>query len=216
MYQLHPSQTLRDAFRHKPYQGAHPALAEFLFVGLDANYSPDIETKPIFRNLLSYHEDGPAFWRTNGIHYPFLLPGYGKDGGRLYHKRFASIGFGPPHAEAVSFVELLHLPTVGRSRLTADDLDEQHLAFVDQAIRRGHARHVFIPPDALRLMKKLSVFDWLDVPIKMTEPLHVIDSTGDREIHRLYHLSNYGSHQKRIDADLAAMAGLLARASKDQ
>lgn len=29
-------------FRHRPYQGAEPSSETFLFVGLDANYPPDL------------------------------------------------------------------------------------------------------------------------------------------------------------------------------
>ena len=32
-------------FKSKPYQGVEPELAHFLFIGLDANYQEDIESK---------------------------------------------------------------------------------------------------------------------------------------------------------------------------
>lgn len=69
-------------------------MATFLFVGLDANYSPDLEASPSFQSVLEYHEDGVAFWRRYGVHHPFLLPEYRGDG-RRYHRTFAKIGFKP-------------------------------------------------------------------------------------------------------------------------
>lgn len=116
MYAAHCSHDLTDIFLSKPYQEAAPESADFLFVGLDANYAADIEEKLVYPYLLRYHEDGPAFWREFGVHHPFLLAGY-SGGGRRYHLTFAKIGFKPEHADRVSFIELLHLPTVGRNRL---------------------------------------------------------------------------------------------------
>jgi hypothetical protein len=94
MYIPHPSFELNRRFRLRPYQGVEPSLATFLFVGLDANYSPDLEASPSFQSVLEYHEDGVAFWRRYGVHHPFLLPEYRGDG-RRYHRTFAKIGFKP-------------------------------------------------------------------------------------------------------------------------
>src|SRR5258706_1318579 len=52
MYAAHPSRELNDLFAHKPYQGAAPELATFLFIGLDANYDEQIAEKPIFPKIL--------------------------------------------------------------------------------------------------------------------------------------------------------------------
>lgn len=79
-------------FRRRPFQGADPALAKFLFVGLDANYDAGIESSPAFSSIIEYHNDGVAFWRRHRVHHPFLLPGYSGDGG-LYHRSFAKVGF---------------------------------------------------------------------------------------------------------------------------
>ena len=58
MYLPHPSPELNELFAHKPYQGASPEHAKFLFVGLDANYAPQIANKPIFSKIREYHHDG--------------------------------------------------------------------------------------------------------------------------------------------------------------
>src|SRR4051812_18140893 len=104
MYQPHPSLELNLRFRHRPFQGAAPSAATFLFIGLDANYDENLERSPSFQTVLEYHRDGVAFWRRHGVHHPFLLPDYRGDGWR-YHRTFARIGFSPQHAELVSFAE---------------------------------------------------------------------------------------------------------------
>ncbi len=135
MYHLHPSETLRRIFAARPFQGAEPERASFVFVGLDANYSPDIERSAIFPQLLDYLSDGVAFWQRTGVHHPFLLSAYGNKDGAKYHRSFARIGFRPEHAPLVSFIELLHLPTYGKSKLAVGDLDLEHLRWVDRVIR---------------------------------------------------------------------------------
>lgn len=90
-YELHPSERLKAHFREKPWQGADPFEALFLFVGLDANYDPSVEkTLP---EIFSYLDDGVAFWRQHGegVHHPFRLPHYSGSGKR-YHDKFAEIG----------------------------------------------------------------------------------------------------------------------------
>jgi hypothetical protein len=136
MYQFHPSEELTRLFVRSPYQGVEPAKATFLFIGLDANYAPGIEAQPIFAKVVEYHSDGVSFWREHGVHHPFLLPDYSGDG-HFYHRTFARIGFTSSHASLVSFVELLHRPTVGRSDLAPEDLEPAHLEMVNAAILHG-------------------------------------------------------------------------------
>jgi hypothetical protein len=115
MYSSHPSKRLNDLFENKPFQGQEPERAKILFIGLDANYASNIESCEIFEKIQEYHSDGVAFWQMHGVHHPFLLPEYSGDG-RKYHRNFARIGFTPNDAELISFVELLHVPTVGRNK----------------------------------------------------------------------------------------------------
>jgi len=160
VYQPHPGAELNRLFARSPYQGVAPERATFLFVGLDANYAPAIETEPSFPKIAEYHSDGAAFWRKYRVHHPFLLPEYAGDG-RLYHRTFARIGFTPAHADAVSFVELLHKPTVGRNALTPEDLDPTHLQNINAAILDGRSRHIFISAAIARLMQLIGLFPWL-------------------------------------------------------
>ena len=143
----------------RPYQGVEPSSAAYLFIGLDANYDPNIERNPIFARVLEYHEDGVGFWRRHGVHHPFLLPEY-KGDGRRYHRAFARVGFEPKHAPLVSFVELLHVPTVGRSQLTVADLHPPHLQMLNSAILEGKPKHIFVSASVARLMQTSEAFPW--------------------------------------------------------
>ena len=125
MYVRHPSAELQYLFASRPYQGADPTRAKYVFVGLAAS----IDRTRFFEKVREYHEDGPRFWRKHGVHHPFLLPDYTGDG-RFYHRSFARIGFSPANADDVSFVEALEVPTTGRSELEPFDLNPLHIAWL--------------------------------------------------------------------------------------
>ena len=209
MYEPHPSHQLNTQFRHRPYQGADPSEATFLFVGLDANYDPELERSASFPNVLEYHQDGVAFWHRHGVHHPFLLPGYRGDG-RRYHRTFASIGFKPKHAHLVSFAELLHIPTVGRSNLTPQDLDPFHLRWLNEAILHGKAKHIFVSAGVVRLMRASNAFPWLPRDSKSSGgALRVLYSEPMRTVYLHLHFSNYGKFQKQLEVEANAIAALL-------
>ena len=208
MYRSHPSQILSTLFARKPYQGASPDAARFLFVGLDANYAEDIERSPIFPELLAYHEDGTAFWRRHGVHHPFLLPQYTGDG-RRYHRTFAKIGFRPEHADLVSFIELLHLPTVGRSTLEPGDLDPTHLRRLNTLVFDGPARFVFLSAGVVRLMGATGLFPRLGEARASTGALRVLHQDADRTVYLHLHFSNYGKFEARLQAEAKEIAALL-------
>lgn len=160
MYFRHKSLPLNDAFTERPFQGVEPKAARFMFIGLDANYDEDIENSPIFPQLLEYLKNGAELWKRHQVHHPFLLPSY-KGAGRRYHKSVAAIGFTSENAEDISFVELLHLPTYGRSRLSSEDLDSAHLQRLNNAILHGRVQFIFIPESVGRLMKASGHFPWM-------------------------------------------------------
>jgi hypothetical protein len=209
MYLAHPSETLNRVFSNRPFQGAEPEAATFLFIGLDANYGPEIERSPIFAALLDYMRDGVSFWRSRGVHHPFLLPKYGKRDGARYHRTFASIGFRPEHADAVSFIELLHVPTGGTCRLGPSDLKADHLRRIEGAIRGPRARHVFIPAGVARLMRSSGIFDWLPAaPVEGAGALGIWRKTPTSTLFCHYHLSVWG-HQEQKQAQLAEIGKLI-------
>lgn len=214
MFVLHPSAALREHFSRKPYQGAEPGAAQFLFVGLDANYAADIEHRPIFAKLLSYHADGPTFWRSTGVHHPFLLPEYsGRRGdGRRYHGRFAKIGFRPEDAHRVSFIELLHLPTVGQSKLVPPDLDPQHLRRLREAMFAGARKYVFVSDSVRRLMQASGHFPELKPAATRSgdHPLPVLHADPGCTVYQHLHLSNYGKFELQLQQEAQAIRALLA------
>ena len=202
MYHPHPSQTLTELFAATPFQGVLPDRAKFLFIGLDANYRATIEMEPIFPNILEYHDDGAGFWRKYGVHHPFLLPGY-TGSGRYYHKSFAEIGFGPEHANIVSFAELLHLPTTGQSKLEVCDLDSTHLQKLQSWVIEGRAEHIFFPAGVARLLKSSKLFPWIPTkPIGRDGALKILLNKPNKRVYQHLHFSNYGKflEQKRQEA----------------
>lgn len=210
MYHLHPSETLRRIFAARPFQGAEPERASFVFVGLDANYSPDIERSAIFPQLLDYLSNGVAFWQRTGVHHPFLLPAYGNKDGAKYHRSFARIGFRPEHAPLVSFIELLHLPTYGKSKLAVGDLDLEHLRWVDRVIRAGSARYVFIPGSVASRMRGSGCFPWLaKEPRSDGGSLGVWHQSGTTTVYSHYHLSTYGHQERKKSEQIAEIRALL-------
>lgn len=211
MYTAHPSAALNALFAHKPYQGTTPQEATFLFVGLDANYEAEIEHKPIFAKLREYHEDGVSFWRRYRVHHPFLLPQYSGDG-QLYHRSFARIGFGPEQAHCVSFIELLHVPTVGRSRLEVADLKAQHLAMLNEVFLGGAAKHIFISRGVARLMHATKVYGWLSKsPTEYVGPLGVLYRSESKAVYSHLHFSVYGKFEERKSQEAAVIRELIAR-----
>jgi hypothetical protein len=191
MFIAHKCETLNAAFAARPFQGVPPEEATFVFIGLDANYSPAIEENCIFPRLLEYLCDGVAFWRQSGVHHPFLLKEYGRGDGWTYHKQFSRIGFRPEHADLVSFVELVNMPTSGTSELKAKDLNIAHLLRIANAIDKGHARFVFIPSGVAHWMRKSSLFPWLPgMPVDEGRHLKVWDRRFNKTIYWHYHFSH--------------------------
>lgn len=213
VYLKHPSKALNQAFLQKPYQGVPPENAMYLFVGLDANYSPIVEQSKIFPSLLSYLEDGSRFWRTHGIHHPFLLPEYGRGDGWKYHSTFSKIGFRPEHAELVSFAELLHVPTFGRSQLIAEDLSVEHLSHLNDAILHGDALHIFIPGSVARHMQESGAFKWMPRVPEDGQGLKIWKRIGAKTIYAHYHFSVYGKFEQEKRRQLQAIGALLEHTS---
>ena len=210
MYNVHPSNELNKFFKNKPYQGVEPNSAHFLFIGLDANYKEHIESEDIFKKIADYHEDSVRFWQKYDVHHPFLLPNYHGDGKR-YHNNFSKIGFKNEHANLISFIELLHVPTVGRNKLHPSDFDESHLARIDNAILYGKAKHIFVSANVLQLMLASKRFSWLPKVNQTKEILPVIFSNNEKSIHKHLHFSNYGKFQLQLEKEALAISKLISK-----
>jgi hypothetical protein len=202
-YTSHTCEALNERFAARPFQGATPESARFLFIGLDANFAAEIAKNPIYGRLLEYLDNGVAFWRAHKEHHPFLLNNY-SGGGWRYHRAFKNIGFRPEHAADVSFVELLHVPTVGKSDLKRSDLDLAHLQRISEAIDRGSARYVFISFGVARLMRLFPMFDWLPKEPNDGQPLKEWAKRGRATVYWHYHFSAAAPAKA---AQLAAIGG---------
>lgn len=187
-----PHEGLKAHFQHKPWKGNNPMLASFLFVGLDANYDANIhKTLP---EIFDYLCDGVRWWQTNkeGVHHPFRLIRYIGDGKR-YHDKFAEIGFTPENAGLVSFVELLHLPTIGRSTLLSSDLSADHLRKLNNIFDNGAAKYIFVSRKVTTLIRQTRMFPRLNpYPLPMDGALKVLRKENGKIIYEMYHLSCYG------------------------
>ena len=158
---------------------------------------------------MEYHEDGVAFWLRHGVHHPFLLPEYRGDG-RRYHRTFSRIGFTPRHAELVSFVELLHVPSVGRSKLAPQDLDPAHLPSNQ---RRDPSR----PSEAhLRVGRRGGAScnqarHFLGCRRRPPDlgPFAGGTATPSRAVYSHLHFSNYGKFQLQLEEESRAIAALV-------
>jgi hypothetical protein len=206
----HGSKRLIEHFRHKPWQGNAPMLATFLFVGLDANYNADIEE--MLPKIFDYLDDGVNWWQTNvaGVHHPFRLPEYHGDGKR-YHNNFAKIGFTPCDAELVSFVELLHVPTTGRSALTRGELSDDHLRWLSNIFDNGAAKYIFfVGQRVARLMRERGMFFWLrSRPLGTDGNLKVLRQQDGRTIYEMYHLAAYGWQWATLNAQIAQISQIV-------
>ncbi len=198
MYLKHPSVKLNELFQNKPFQGVSPESAKFLFIGLDANYSKDIESQQIFDKVTEYHLDGVNFWQKYKVHHPFLLDDY-KGDGRKYHKNFARIGFQDEDASLISFIELLHVPTVGRNKLSVNDLSPFHLKRINDCILNASAEFIFVSAGVAELMRKSGEFSWLPKKsIDYYRNLGILWQNKDKFVFSHFHFSNYGKFEKQM------------------
>lgn len=160
-YSVHPSTELVSIFKERPYQGQQPEKASILILGNDANYSEEISNHTFFKRIIEYHSDGVKFWQSNedGVHHPFLLSSYPFDkrkGGLFYHRNFARLGLTSGHAEKVSFVELLDVPTIGVSSTNKPAfnrmLKREHLQWLEYTIMTGNEKIVLLNQSFFRIL----------------------------------------------------------------
>ncbi len=172
-YRQHPSDELQNLFsmQELPSQGQELARAKVVVIGLDANYSSRLLEYPIFfERVLAYHTDGVAFWREHGVHHPFLLPEYPlnkRGGGVPYHRRFQAMGLNEDYADSISFVELLNVPTSGRTQWPVfwELFDSAYAARLESVLANGESRMVILSTSVLQVMntvaRRFGLFSWL-------------------------------------------------------
>lgn len=198
-YRIHPSSELRALFAEQdfPHQGQDPRQASVVVVGIDANYAPEMaHDGPFFRRILEYHRDGIEFWQRHGVHHPFLLAEYPyrrNTGGVPYHRRFSWLGLAADYAELVSFVELLDVPTTGRTDEVAfwKMFRIKHARRIDGLVGE-RARRLILVSKTLheRYMRKAQqahgVFGWLPSEFRLGEMARI----GETVIYGAPHFSS--------------------------
>ena len=201
----HPSMKMVELFNERPFQGQIPEKAKILFLSSDANYSPEISDHPFFECILEYQADGVAFWKRYGYHHPFLLPNYPfnkNKGGVPFHRNFNKIGLNKEHAEFVSFLELLDVPTIGNKSQNRkeffDLLSLPHLKKIDNLISQGEGKLLLIPggvlQDMYRVGKKYPIYQWIDRDL-IKSKMYVKEINGNR-IKKIFHFSSYQIHSQ--------------------
>ena len=212
-YGAHPSARLNALFRARPYQGADPETATFIFVGLDANFALDVEQSQDFEDLRTYLEDGVAYWRRTSLHHPFLSERY-RGSGKRYHQQFAKIGFSADDAARVSFVELAHLPTHGSGSPQVHELNPTHLDRLEAWMTRGSARFVVMPKSVVRLLHNAGRMRWLDLGSSARfRSLPVIGRRGGALFLAPFHLSYRYAPMSERDQQLADLRSLISEGS---
>jgi hypothetical protein len=197
------------------YQGANPNQAEILFVGLDANFAEDIASEgELYQDVLAYLFDGPKYWETHDTHHPFLLHPSAADGWR-YHSRFSQIGLTARDAHRVSFVELLHVATVGRRPIRRSDLDQTHIARLQAWMTGGNVRFVFASRMVGRWLQRMRLFEELRSPATETASGLLgwtLRSTGQQLLLHS-HFSAWGCQCAQLQKDLLSIRALVRPAA---
>ncbi|MBF0173745.1 MAG: hypothetical protein HQL83_09910 [Magnetococcales bacterium] len=176
MYGRHPSDELLSIYSNKPFQGQDPNLAKIIFLSLDANYSPQISDHPFFSNIIDYHKDSVSFWQKNKnkVHHPFLLGDYPfnktKDG-VPFHRNFSKLNLSPEYAPHISFVELLNVPTIGKTQsntfkqLLYTDENIERLRALESVLLHGKSKFLFVSNKVIQklhlLKKSHGLFEWI-------------------------------------------------------
>lgn len=174
-FNKHSCNKMVEIFKKSPFQGQVPEKASIVFLSSDANYSPEISNHSFFKYILEYQKDGIAFWNNYGCHHPFLLSDYPFDkrkDGVPFHRNFSKLDLqASQHAEHISFIELLCVPTIGNKaanmELFFDLLCQDHLKYINKLILSGGHKLFFVSKGVLddinkikKIYPKQNLFSW--------------------------------------------------------
>ena len=207
-FKKHTSDEMVELFNKRPFQGQIPEKAKIIFLSSDANYSPEISKDPFFKCIIKYQEDGIAFWEKEGCHHPFMLKNFPKDFDRRkdgvpFHRNVSKLGLqAKPHAEHISFLETLDVPTIGNKsedkKLFFDLICQDHLKYIDRLVCDGGHKLFIISKgvlDDINKIKKIypNLFSWYDNPPQGGRFL--IEINGNK-IKEFYHFSSSQIHSQ--------------------
>ena len=110
----------------------------------------------------------------------------------------------------ISFIELLHVPTVGQSKLLATDLNQEHLRRLNTAILDREPQHIFLPAGVARLMRESGAFPWLPKSAKeQLGSLGVYLRQGSKTVYSHLHFSAYGKFQQKKNEQASTIESLI-------
>lgn len=99
----------------------------------------------------------------------------------------------------VSFIEILPFPTVGRNKLTVDDLSINHLNKVTNWITNDSAKFIFVSSGVANLMCKSRQFSWLpEKPKEHFGNLRIFWQGENKTVFSHLHFSNYGKFEEQM------------------
>jgi len=192
-----------ELFNKKPFQGQSPENAKVVFLSSDANYSPEISNHHFFKYILEYQKDGIAFWKKYNCHHPFLLSSYPFNknmAGVPFHRNFSKIGLGAQHAQHISFLELLDVPTIGNKsqnrKLFYELVSQSHLEYIENLMLGGGGKLFYVSNGVLKDIAKLKkiypVFKWLEFEISSSNQYS--KKINGNKIKEIYHFSSSQIH----------------------
>jgi len=213
-YSKHPSAELNKIFSERPYQGQNPEKADFIFLGLDANFAPGIETNNFYPYIKEYLSDGIGFWKKHNVHHPFRLPQYPNGDGSVYHRNFAKLNLTSAFSEKVSFVELLDVPTVGKTNRKEflELLNPGYIRYLENILLNNNRKKtLFISKSVLKYLESIkashNLFAWL--PSAPSFRLNNICLIFENESLRIYGVTHFSAtisnqHLKQIQEAIKA------------
>jgi hypothetical protein len=205
-FRKHTSDEMVELFSKSPFQGQAPEKASIVFLSSDANYSPEISNHAFFKHILEYQKDGIAFWKKHGHHHPFMLSNYPFNrnmAGVPFHRNFSKLGLGSEHAEHISFLELLDVPTIGNKSQDREQfiklLSLDHLKYIESLILGGGRKLFFVSSGVLKDIEKIKkiypVFACIEINNHLSdEP--VVDLNSGNRIRQIYHFSSSQIHSQ--------------------
>ncbi len=207
-FTLHSSPELVKLFRQQPYQGQDPQQARVVFLSSAANYSRQLSQHRFFRRVLEYHQQPINFWRSTGVHHPFMLKEYPFDRrmeGVPFHCKFASMDLGAELADQISFVELLDVATTGLKNKDRKQFkalaNHRHLDYLRSLFTDGQDRIIFVSSTVLDDLKYLDGRRWQDLnlwcksPLRQEDGLPLIYQRGGTKVFKMTSFS--GNISKR-------------------
>ena len=158
-----------------------PEKAKIIFLSSDANYSQQMSNHLFSKTFLNITKMGLPSGKSITCHHPFILPNYPKEfdkrkDGVPFHRNFSKLGLqSRPHAEHISFLEILDVPTIGNKsenkEMFFDLLCRDHLKYIDKLIQGGGHKLFIVAKgvlDDINAIKNIyiNLFGWYIAPPK--------------------------------------------------